>query len=188
MKPSFHRLLVILFSLVFAGRSAWSQNTEQLLRPGDSIIVKLSGVPLEDSTVISNSYDIGDSGTINMPYIGEVRAAGIRPSQLQKNIEGAYKSADIFVHPTIQVSVNQQNPTQVIYVSGEVKTPRAVPLTPGMTIHDAITSAGGPTDFAKMKAVKHTRSGVTSIRDLRKADNPDAQVPAQPGDKIHVPQ
>lgn len=188
MKSILHSLLLLVLSVTFASRPGLAQNTEQLLRPGDSIIIKLSGVPPEEITVISNSYDIGDSGTINLPYIGEVRAAGVRPSQLQKNIEGAYKTAEIFTHPTIQVSTNQQNPTQVIYVSGEVKTPRSVPLSPGMTIHDAITSAGGPTDFAKMKAVKHTRGGVTSIRDLRKADNPDSQISAQPGDKIHVPQ
>ncbi len=190
MKSPIRTLLLMLFSLTFASRPALAQNTEQLLRSGDSIIVKLSGVPSEEISVVSNSYDIGDSGTINLPYIGEVRAAGVRPSQLQKNIEGAYKSAEIFTHPTIQVTPNRtgEGNFQVIFVSGEVKTPRAVPITPGMTIHDAITSAGGPTDFAKMKAVKHTRGGVTSIRDLRKADNPDAQIPAQPGDKIHVPQ
>ena len=187
MKSPIQILLLVLL-MTCGSRSTLAQNTEQLLRSGDSIIVKLSGVPPEEITVVSNSYDIGDSGTINLPYIGEVRAAGVRPSQLQKNIEGAYKSAEIFTHPTIQVSANQQNPTQVIYVSGEVKTPRAVPISPGMTIHDAITSAGGPTDFAKMKAVKHTRNGVTSIRDLKKADNPDSQISAQPGDKIHVPQ
>lgn len=179
--------MLLWMSLV--SRHAVAQNTEQLLQSGDSIIVKLSGVPAEEMTVVSNTYDIGDSGTINLPYIGEVRAAGIRPSQLQKNIESAYKSAEIFTHPTIQVTpIRGESNTQVIYVSGEVKTPRAVPLTPGMTIHDVITAAGGPTDFAKMKAVKHTRGGVTSIRDLRKADNPDAQIPAQARDKIHVPQ
>lgn len=188
MKSLFRFLPVMFLAVTLPSQTAMAQNTEQLLSAGDSIVVKLSGVPLEDTTVVSNTYDIGDSGTINLPYIGEVRAAGVRPSQLQKNIEAAYKSAEIYVHPTIQVTLNEVKQTQVIYVSGEVKTPRAVPVTPGMTIHDAITAAGGPTDFAKMKAVKHTRGGVTSIRDLRKADNPDAQIPAQPRDKIHVSQ
>lgn len=187
MKYSIDSLLLVAMSVFIAISPGVAQNTEQLLHSGDSIVVKLSGVPIEDVTVVSNTYDIGDSGTINLPYIGEVRAAGVRPSQLQKNIESAYKSAEIFIHPTIQVSANQQNPTQVIFVSGEVKTPRAVPITPGMTIHDAITSAGGPTDFAKLKGVKLTRNGVTRILDLRKADNPDSQILAQPRDKIHVP-
>ncbi|MEI6534385.1 MAG: polysaccharide biosynthesis/export family protein [Verrucomicrobiaceae bacterium] len=188
MKRPLYTLLFMLLSLAFGSSPSLAQNTEQLLRPGDIVVVKLSGVPTEEMTVVSNTYDIGDSGTINLPYIGEVRAAGVRPSQLQKNIESAYKSAEIFTHPTIQVTPSRDaNNTQVIYVSGEVKQPRAVPITPGMTVHDAITSAGGPTDFAKMKGVKLTRSSVTRILDLRKSDNPDAQIPAQPGDKIHVP-
>jgi polysaccharide export outer membrane protein len=53
---------------------------------------------------------------------------------------------------------------------------------------DVITSASGPTDFANMKKVKFTRGGVTRQIDLRSADSPDAAIPAQPGDKIHVSQ
>jgi protein involved in polysaccharide export with SLBB domain len=189
MKQSLRVFLLMLLSVAFTTGPVTAQSTEQLLRPGDSIIVKLSGVPPEEITVVSNTYDISDQGTINLPYIGEVRAAGTRPSQLQKNIESTYKSKEIFTHPTVQVTPNRgESNTQVIYVSGEVKTPRAVPMTPGMTIHDAITTAGGPTDFANMRKIKLTRNTVTRIVDLKKADSPDAQIQAQPGDKIHVPQ
>jgi polysaccharide export outer membrane protein len=190
MKTFLHPLILLLLALGLAPASMRAQGVEQQLRPGDSIIVKLSGVPAEEVAVVSNTYDVSDKGTINLPYIGEVRASGLRPSTLQKNIEGAYKSADVYTHPTIQVALNTANGggTQVIYVSGEVKTPRAVPITPGMTVHDAITAAGGPTDFANMRKVKHTRSGATRLLDLKKADGPDAQIPAQPGDKVHLPQ
>lgn len=183
-------VLFILALLAYAPAALRAQATEQALRQGDSIIVKLSGVPAEEIAIVSNTYDISDNGTINLPYIGEVRASGSRPSQLQKNIEAAYKTAEIFTHPTIQVTPNRSadGNTQVIYVSGEVKTPRAVSITPGMTVHDAITAAGGPTDFANMRKIKLTRGGSTQMIDLKKADGPDAQIPAKPGDKIHVPQ
>ncbi len=163
-------------------------NVEQVLRGGDSIVIKLSGVPSEEIPVVSNTYDISNSGTINLPYISEIRAAGLYPSQLQKNIEAAYKSGEIFTHPTVQVSASHEAPTQVIFVSGEVRLPNHIGMSPGMTIFDAITSAGGPTDFGNMKKVKFQRHGVTRILDLRKADNPDAQIPAQAGDRLHVPQ
>jgi polysaccharide export outer membrane protein len=61
-------------------------------------------------------------------------------------------------------------------------------MSPGMTVHDAMTAAGGPTDFADLKKVKFTRNGVTRVIDLRKADNPDAAIPAEAGDKLHIPQ
>lgn len=180
-----HFLLLIL--LMTGVSSAFSQGTESALRTGDAIIVKLSGVPAEEVAVVSNTYDIGDNGTINLPYIGSIRAAGLTPSAMQRSIEAAYKGAEIFTNPTIQVTPNREAGTQVIYLSGEVKAPGRIMMTPGMTVHDAMTSAGGPTDFAKLKAIKMTRNGQTRFLDLRRADNPDAAIPAQPGDRIHVP-
>lgn len=189
MKTKIPLLIAALAALLLGGSSVSAQGIEQTLRAGDSIALKLSGVPAEEVAVVSSTYDISDSGTINLPYIGEVRASGLRPSQLQKNIEAAYKSAEIYTHPTILVTTSKDGGgTQVLYVSGEVKTPGRVLLSPGMTVHQAMTAAGGPTDFAKLKAVKFTRAGVTSILDLRKADGPDAARQVKPGDQIHVPQ
>ncbi len=181
------RFCLLLLSLLLSVHGVSAQS-ESALRSGDSIVLKLSGAPVEEINTVSSTYDIADNGTVNLPYIGEVKAAGLRPSSLQRNIEYAYKAAEIFTHPTIQVSANREAATQVVFVSGEVKAPGRVQMTPGMTVHDAITSASGPTDFAKMKAVKMTRGSVTRQLDLRSADNPDSQVPAQPGDRIHVPQ
>lgn len=185
---SLSSLAAALCALVFATATVQAENVEQILRGGDSISVKLSGVPPEEIPVVSNTYDISNGGTINLPYLGEVRAAGLRPSQLQKNIEAAYKSGEIFTHPTVQVSASREAPTQVLFISGEVKNPGRITMSPGMTVHDAMTAAGGPTDFGNLKKVKFTRNGVTRVLDLRKADNPDAAIPAEAGDKLHVPQ
>ena len=181
-------LLCLTLLLGFLSESR-AQSVESLLRPGDSLVVKLSGVPADEIAIVSNTYDISDNGTINLPYIGELHASGMRASQLQRAIESAYKSGEIYTHPTILVSTNntKENATQVVYVSGEVKTPGRIVMTPGMSIMDAITSAGGPTDFASMKRVKMTRGGVTRELDLRKVDNPDAAIASQPGDRVFVP-
>jgi protein involved in polysaccharide export with SLBB domain len=185
-------LFAFVLCLLALHTRAFAQNTENTLRSGDTIVVKLSGVPAEESTVVSNTYDISDGGTINLPYIGEVRAAGSKPSTLQKSIESAYKNNEIFTHPTVQVSTNgggkDGSNGQIVYVSGEVKASGRVTMTPAMTVHDAITSVGGPTDFANLRKVKLTRGASTRELDLRKADGPDAQIQAMPGDKIHVPQ
>ncbi|TLD72808.1 hypothetical protein FEM03_01685 [Phragmitibacter flavus] len=197
MNPRFKNLFGMaqrIFLLALLGLSlqnfASAQGTEPTLRSGDSIVLKLSGVPSEESALISYTYDISDQGTINLTHLGEVRAAGMRPSALQKSIENAYKSAEIYTNPTILISTSRDggSGTQVVYVSGEVKTPGAIPMRAGMSVHDAITSASGPTDFAKMKAVKLSRGNNTRELDLRRADNPDASLPVQSGDKIHVSQ
>ncbi len=169
-----------------------AQSAESSLRSGDNIIVKISGVPAEEIAVVSTSYAIGDGGTINLPYIGEVRAAGMRPSTLQRNIEAAYKAAQIFTHPTIQVTPNMgeggAGMTQVIFVSGEVKAPSRISMTPGMTVSGAITAAGGFGDFANPKRVKLIRSGRSMELDCRQADSQASLMPVQPGDTVVVPQ
>lgn len=188
--PSPSRLFLAMLFYLLAGVNLLfaQQGAENILRSGDSILIKLSGVPAEESAIISMSYDISDKGMVNLAYIGEIQASGMRPSDLQKKIESAYRNAEIYTRPTIQVTPNREiQGTVVVYVSGEVKNPQAVPLRSGMSVHDAITTSGGPTDFAKMKAVKLTRGSVTRQLDLRNADNPDAQLPALVGDKIHVP-
>lgn len=179
----------LIFQLLFlwGALNLPAQNSESRLRPGDSVILKISGVPSTEVSVVSNSYDIADNGTINLPYIGQFKASGQTPSTLQRSIEQAYKAAEIYSKPTIQITPNREMATQVVFVSGEVRAPGRVPMVANMVAHDCITSAGGPTDFAKLKAVKLTRSGETFLLDLRRADGNDAQTPVEPGDRIHVP-
>jgi polysaccharide export outer membrane protein len=181
------RLLAFL-ALFLGVMTSHAQNAESVLRNGDSIIVKISGVPPEEIAMVSTSYDISDNGNINLPYIGELRAAGLRPSSLQKNIEAAYRGAEIFSHPTIQVTANKDAPTQVIFVSGEVKTPSRITMSPGMTVGGSVTAAGGFTDFASPRKVKLIRGGRSTELDCRNADSAGSLTPVQPGDTIVVPQ
>jgi protein involved in polysaccharide export with SLBB domain len=180
-------LLLAAIAFLFSATASQAQ-TESSLRAGDSIVVKLSGVTPEEVAVVSTSYDISDKGTINLPYIGEVRASGKRPSTLQKDIEAAYMNAQIFTRPTIQVMANKDALTQMVFVSGEVKTPNRITMTPGMTVSGAIIAAGGPTDFAAMKKVKLVRAGRGVELDCRQADSAGSLTPVQPGDTVVVPQ
>lgn len=180
--------LLFILCLVPGSSPLFAQSSESSLRSGDSIIVKISGVPTEEIAVVSTSYDISDNGTINLPYIGEVRASGLRPSILQRNIETAYKNAEIFTHPTIQVTANRDAATQVIFVSGEVKTPGRIVISPGMNVLGATIAAGGFTDFANARRVKLIRNGRPIELDCRNADNAAALTPVQPGDTVVVPQ
>ena len=181
-------LSLLVVTLLVSVSQARAQGAENSLRAGDSIVVKISGVPAEEVAAVNASYNVSDNGNINLPYIGDVHAAGLRPSTLQKNIEAAYRNAQIFTRPTIQVTQDMQNITQVIFVSGEVKTPNKITMSPGMTVSGAITAAGGPTDFASMKRVKLVRGGRALELDCRQADGQGSLMTVQPGDNIHVPQ
>ena len=168
---------------------------EQPLRPGDRITISITGVPIEDSQMIADGspYTLGDDGKIAMAYIGTQKAAGLRPSALARSLERAYVSGEIYTRPSIQVTIDAQGTVRHIYVSGEVKNPQGVEYRNGMTVFNAITAAGGPTDFADLKDVRLIRtlpdgrqtSIVCNLKYLSRGQGNDPVV--LPNDRIIVP-
>ncbi len=191
MRTFLHFLLAVL--LPAAGLRA--QNSEIPLRPGDRIAITIGGVLSEEVPQISKVYTVSDSGTISLLHINEVRAAGLKPSGLQRAIESAYKNQEIYTNPVVTVSidaVNDQTARQV-YVSG-VNQPGPKPYKPGMTAGQAIMAGAGPTPYANLKKTRVIRthndgSRQTIAVDLSKySSNPSVDVPLQPEDQVIVPE
>lgn len=156
------------------------------LRSGDTIEIRLSGVPTEETTTFNAPYTIDDQGMINLPYINQVKAAGLLPNQVQDSIQNRLKEDKIFTHPTITILQTQP---RFVNVGGEVKTPQRVPFTSDMTLSSAINAAGWFTDFADQKHIRLTREARTTIYDMRELrKNPATDPKLLPGDQITVPQ
>ncbi len=180
MKP----LLYLALALIAA---APAMGQEPILRNGQSFALRLAGVPQEDQVALSQSYTISDGGTIKLLYLPEMKAAGLRPSQLARNIEAAYRSAQIYTKPNIVITLGEAAGVQrYVSVLGEVNQRRSVNYTPGLTIFDVIAQSGGFSDFADPKKVKLTRGGKVSYHDLRKTSSKD-NVTLQPNDIVTVP-
>ena len=179
MKSKFLLLAAFLFQAVGAiGQDA-------VLRAGDQIEIRLSGVPVEDAGQVSASYTIDGQGSVNLPHIGKIQASGKTQDALQSAIEGAYKSQQIYSNPTITIS----SPGRFVNVGGDVKGPRRVEFTPDLTILSAVNSCGGFTEYANQKKVRLLRDGKVTIVDctlIRK--DPSKDVRLRPGDSIEVPQ
>ena len=176
--------ILLLPLLLISARAAFAQAT---LRVGDSIEVRLSGVPVEDMSQFSALYTVDDSGGLNLPYIGQVKVAGLPINQAQVLIETKLKTEKIFTHPT--VAINQPSGTRFVNISGQVRSPGRIPYTADLKLTTAINAAGGPTDFADMKHIKLTRDNKATIynaKELRKNPEKDPQV--LPGDQIDIPQ
>src|SRR5713101_2867164 len=73
------------------------------LRVGDPVELKISGVPTDDQTQVNNVYTVDASGSINLPYINKVKAAGLEPAQVAAAIESTYRAEKIFTNPTITI-------------------------------------------------------------------------------------
>jgi len=179
----FLTLLLILTGLC-AGRAAFAQS---VLRPGDTVEVRLAGVPVEEIQQFSATYTVDDDGMLNLPYIGLVKAGGLQPSDAQQAVQRKLKAEKIFTHPTVTISV--QGNTRFVNVGGAVRGPGRVVYTPDLTLMSAINAAGGFNDFADRKRVRFVRGGKAIVIDTRKLlEDPSKDPPVHPGDQIEVPQ
>jgi polysaccharide export outer membrane protein len=140
---------------------------------------------------LTRSLQVRPDGKISMPLLGDVQAAGLTPGQLGQSVSEKLKK--YLTAPQVTVILTQIN-SQRVYVTGEVTRPGAYPVLPGMTILQAITSAGGLTQFANGKKIflmrdeNHIQTKYAfhykEVLDGRKADE---NVPVKAGDTIVVP-
>jgi polysaccharide export outer membrane protein len=117
---------------------SYAQDT-YILGAGDKIAIKVFGQ--EDLSIESF---LGNSGSVNYPFLGEVKVAGLSIKQVELAITQGLKG-DYLVEPNVYVQVVEYRP---FYIHGEVKKPGGYPYQPGMTINQAVALAGGLTDRA----------------------------------------
>jgi protein involved in polysaccharide export with SLBB domain len=154
------------------------------LRIGDRVTVKFAGTT-DQTLPQKHEEDIKDDGTITLPHILQIKAAGKTLGELQNEIHDRYVP-DYYKRLTVTVTGEQR----VYYVGGQVKTPGRQMYIDATTVTKAIQSAGDFTDFAAKRRVELTRTdGKKFIIDCEKATRDSAlDLPVYPGDKIHVPQ
>lgn len=138
---------------------------------------------------ITRTIPVRPDGKISLPLLNDVQAAGLTAMQLAGSIrEGLTK----YLHnPQVTVMVTQINSRRV-FVTGEVAKSGAIPLLPGMTALQALSSAGGFTQFAKEKGIYILRNENGKqvklpyyYKDVIKGQKED--IPLQSGDVIVVP-
>ena len=186
-------VLYLATSVLLPFAKAHAQSGEIPLGPSDRIQISVGGIPTEEVVQLSKLYTVSDSGTINLLHIGEVKAAGVKPSELQRKIEQAYIAAEIYTNPTVTVSIDQANdPTsRLVYVVSGAERNGPVPFKQGLTLMQAIGAAGGPNAFARsgMRKVKLIRNRETTVHNLSKiSDDPSVDVVLQPNDQIIIPE
>lgn len=178
------QLLLGLLALMFAAVPLAAQ-----IEAGKSINITIANVPDEDKATITNVYPVSESGYINMPFIGQVRAAGLRADDLATSLQGRYKGAGIYTNPTIQVIINMMGVKpneEIVTVGGQVRRTGPVPYAKELTLWGAIQAAGGATEFGSMRRVKVIRSGKQKIYDVTKPEF--QQIRLERNDTIEVPQ
>jgi len=140
---------------------------------------------------ISRTVPVRPDGKISLPLLNDVQAAGLTPQELAVSIRNGLKK--YMDNPVVTVIVTTVN-SRRIYVMGEVSHPGVVPLTHGMTVLQALASAGSFTQFANIKGmyVLRIENGKQvkypfNYKAVVKGQNPEQNLELKPGDTIVVP-
>jgi protein involved in polysaccharide export with SLBB domain len=159
------------------------------IQVGKSVSISILGVPPEEKGRVDGAYPVADNGTINMPFIGSIQAAGLKPESLAAALEARYRSAQIYRNPTFQVVSDTEGAAldeSVVHMGGQIGRTGPVKFQRGLTLWQAIQSAGGPSPFGTLKRVQLLRNGKQRQYDLTQLEN--KQITLEPNDSIEVPQ
>ena len=115
--------------------------------PYDLIMVRFTYHPEQDP---KSPVAVRPDGNITLDGVGSIRAAGLTPEELGKEI--AAKSSKRLKDPEVIVTITQFAQRRV-YVGGQVKTPGIVEFKGEMTPLQAILERGGFTDDAQKDSV-----------------------------------
>lgn len=86
-------------------------------------------------------------GSVTLPLIGDVRAAGLTPSELRHAVASRLAAFVVDREATVTVAVLAVN-SYFVTVAGSVATPGRIASKTYLTVAEAIALAGGPTRFA----------------------------------------
>jgi len=89
-------------------------------------------------------------GRITFPLIGEIMASGKTVAQLKQIITEKLKK--YVTAPEVTVIVNESR-SRTIYTIGKLARPGPYPLVPGMTVLQALSTAGGFAEWADTKNI-----------------------------------
>lgn len=90
---------------------------------------------------LGKTVQVADTGTINLPLVGEVRAAGLTATQLERDLEKQL-GAKYLQKPQVTVLVKEFN-SQRITIEGSVKKPGVYPVRGKATLLQYVAMAEG---------------------------------------------
>ena len=188
----FYALLGLLLTLLFSGCSAGPMAASAPSAPSAAgVAAPISGagdyllgaadkvrIIVYNEPTLSGEFLVNANGTLSMPLIGDVAAAGRTPTQVRDEIET--KLADgLLKEPRVSIDVLTYRP---FFILGEVNKPGEYPYSSGLTVLNAVATAQGFTYRAEKRKVfvKRANSAGETVETLT------SDLLVQPGDTIRI--
>ena len=143
---SFARLFISIAIIQLMFASLGASASDYKLGPMDKVSIKVVQWQTAEGTfrewpAITNTYMINASGSLSLPFAGEVQAAGKTTKEVATEIaHSVQQKLGLIDLPEASVEVLEFRP---IFVSGVVQIPGKYPFEPEMTVLKAVSLAGG---------------------------------------------
>jgi len=139
---------------------------------------------------LPTEFQIDSDGNVDLPYIHRVQVEGLEPQEIAALVRRRLIKAKILSDPSVIVRVEQYNSKHVT-VLGQVQKPGSFPFTPGISLIQVVSLAGGLNAVANSDRVNLTRrtkdgtkSVLVSLDAIMEGRSPD--IPLQAGDQIYI--
>jgi polysaccharide export outer membrane protein len=157
--------------------------------PGDSLQIYVWQNP-----DLSVTVPVRQDGKVSTPLVEDMLAAGKTASELARDIEKVL--SEYVRSPKVNIFVlNAVSALSQVKVTGQVKTPQALPFHEGMTVLDAVLAVGGLNDFAagnRARVVRIVDGKEQEIKirldKLLEKGDMSQNITLRPGDVLLVPQ
>ncbi|MFJ6023043.1 polysaccharide biosynthesis/export family protein [Brevundimonas sp. NPDC092305] len=155
-------------------------------RIGPADLLKVTVFQVEDLSF--DEIRVDASGTLNMPLIGNVQAAGLTPTELSSELEQRL-GARYLRNPSVSVTVAEAA-SQKVTIDGAVAKPGVYEMRGRTTLMQAIAMAEGPTRIADLRKVAVFRNvsegSMVALFDVQAIRAGDAEDPILSGDDVVV--
>jgi protein involved in polysaccharide export with SLBB domain len=147
---------------------------DYVLGVGDKLQITVFG---EDD--LSGEFQVSSTGTLSMPLVGEIPAAGQTAATVQHEIEAKLGNG-YMKDPHVSLQVSTYRP---FFIVGEVMKPGSYTYVNGMTVINAVALAGGYTYRADKDDIKVKHGGVQG-----QEQHGEETTAVQPGDVVTIPE
>jgi polysaccharide export outer membrane protein len=156
-------------------QSSTADDEHYTLGSGDKVKITVYG---EDD--LGGEFAVDGSGHVQLPLIGQVKAAGLTLHQFAASVTLALQNGYL-KEPKVNAQVLNYRP---FYIIGEVNKPGEYPYENGLTVLRAVALAGGYTYRAN-----DNRVYVRRVNDSEENSMPaDSKTRIYPGDIVRVPE
>lgn len=179
------RFLILTILLIITGCTQYPQATPTLsveqsayrLRENDTLTLRVF-----DEPEFSGKFKVDSVGSISLPLAGKINIRNQTEKEAAKTIESALTQKGYLKNPKISVEVLQARP---FFILGEVQKAGTFPFQTGLTVYQAVATAGGFTYRADRNDISIRRqSKMGAGNEIRLSANEDT--PIFPGDVIEI--